>query len=241
MAPSEYSLGAIFLFLLYADESGTPSGTDQAHFILAGVSVFERRAHWLSLELDKIAARFSPSDPQSVELHGNPMFAGRNFWRKFSKQDRFNAIKDALALIDGRQYRVFASVVNKASISPEDPVRSTFQQLITRFDYFLSREHVHFQNTHRGLVIFDKTSKEGPIQALAHDFKTDGHDWGNLRNMAEVPAFIDSGATRLIQLADLVAYALFRKYERGDEQFSSVIDKKFDYFGGVQHGLHENL
>jgi hypothetical protein len=199
------------LFLLYADESGNPSGSDQNHFILAGVSVFERRSHWLSMELDKIAARFSASYPFSVELHGNPMFAGRKFWRQFPKQQRTDAIKDALALIDGKHYRIFASVVNKVSISPEDPVRSTFQQLITRFDHFLTREHTHFNNTHRGLVIFDKTSKESSIQSLARDFKTMGHDWGSLRNMAEVPAFIDSEATRLIQLADLVAYALFRK------------------------------
>ena len=229
------------MFLLYADESGTPSGSDQEHFVLAGVSVFERKAHWLSLELDGIAARFMPSDPGQVELHGSPMFAGRNFWRKFPKEDRINAIKDALRLIDGRHYRIFASVVNKRSISPSDPVHSTFQQLVTRFDHFLTREHTYFNNTHRGLIVFDKTSKEGPIQSLARDFKVDGHDWGRLRNMAEVPAFIDSKATRLIQLADLVAYSIFRRYERHDNQFYKIIERSFDFYGGVQHGLHEQI
>ena len=226
------------MYLLYADESGTPSGADQEHFILAGITVFERKAHWLSLELDKIAARFNQQDPNSVELHGAPMLAGRKFWRKFQKEDRLQAIKDALKLIDGRHYRIIASVVKKSQISPEDPVHFTFQQLITRFDHYLSRLHVHFDNTQRGLVIFDKTSKEAPIQALATCFKFDGHEWGNLRNMAEVPVFVDSQATRLIQLADLVAYALFRKYEQGDNQFFEIIERKFDYFGGVQHGLH---
>lgn len=225
------------MFLLYADESGTPTGSDQEHFVLAGVSVFERKAHWLSLELDKIAARFMPSDSRQVELHGSPMFAGRNFWRKFPKEDRLSAIKDALRLIDGRHYRIFASVVNKRSISPSDPVYSTFQQLVTRFDYFLAREHTYFNNTHRGLIVFDKTSKEGPIQSLARDFKVDGHHWGRLRNMAEVPAFIDSKATRLIQLADLVAYSIFRRYERHDNQFYKIIERSFDFHGGVQHAL----
>ncbi|APZ44139.1 DUF3800 domain-containing protein [Acidihalobacter ferrooxydans] len=76
---------------------------------------------------------------------------------------------------------------------------------------------------------------------MARDFKTIGHEWGTLRNMAEVPAFIDSEATRLIQLADLVAYALFRKYERKDTQFSQIIDNKYDCFGGTRHGLHERI
>ena len=226
------------MFLLYADESGTPGGPDQEHFVLAGVSVFERSAHWLSLELDKIAETFNPQDPDSVELHGAPMFAGRKFWRKFEKEDRLEAIKKALRLIDGSKYRIFASVVRKGAISPDDPVHYTFQQIVTRFDHFLAREHVHFQNTQRGLILFDKSSEEAPIQALATEFKVDGHEWGRLRNMAEVPAFIDSEATRLIQLADLVAYALFRKYEKGDDQFFNIIERKFDYFGGVQHGLH---
>ncbi|WP_198930061.1 DUF3800 domain-containing protein [Salinivibrio sp. PR6] len=151
---------------------------------------------------------------------------------------RLEAIKQALSLIDGRKFRIFASVVRKGAISPNDPVHYTFQQIVTRFDHFLARQHVHFNNTQRGLILFDKSSKEAPIQALAKAFKLDGHDWGRLRNMAEVPAFIDSEATRLIQLADLIAYALFRYYEKKDGQFFDLIERKFDYFGGVQHGLH---
>lgn len=218
-----------------------PGGPDQEHFVLAGVSVFERSAHWLSIELDKIASRFNEQSPSDVELHGSPMFAGKNSWRRHPKQKRVDAIKDALRLIDGRRYRIFASVVRKGAISPEDPVHCTFQQLVTRFDHFLAREHNHFNNTQRGLIIFDKSHKEAPIQSLATQFKVDGHEWGNLRNMAEVPAFIDSKATRLIQLADLVAYAIHRKYEKDDTQFFEVIKRGFDFYGGVQHGFHSIL
>lgn len=55
--------------LLYADESGTSGGSHQKHFILSGIIVFERNAHWLSLELEKLASRFSSHNPGSVELH----------------------------------------------------------------------------------------------------------------------------------------------------------------------------
>jgi hypothetical protein len=229
------------MYLLYADESGSPGGSEQKHFVLAGFTVFERQAHWLSLELDKIAAQFNPHEPETVELHASPMFAGRKFWRNIPKDDRLKGIKDALSLIDGKRYRIIASVVRKSAISPQDPVRSTFQQLVTRFDHYLTREHTYFKNTQRGLVIFDKSSKEAPIQALATEFKTNGHEWGKLRNMADVPVFVDSHATRLIQLADLVAYAIFRKYEQEDSQFYDIIERKFDYYGGIQHGLHVSV
>ncbi|WP_111639527.1 DUF3800 domain-containing protein [Marinomonas shanghaiensis] len=83
------------MFLLYADESGTPGGADQEHFVLAGITVFERKSHWLSLELNKIAARFSNQDPNSVELHGAPMLSGRKHWRKFDKEDLSSLTKAA--------------------------------------------------------------------------------------------------------------------------------------------------
>lgn len=65
------------MYLLYADESGTTQDPSQQYFVLAGLCVFERQGFWVSSELDKIAARFNPADPASVELHGSPMLAGR--------------------------------------------------------------------------------------------------------------------------------------------------------------------
>lgn len=49
--------------------------------------------------------------------------------------------------------------------------------------------------------------------------------------------FLDSRASRLIQLADLVAFALFRFYEYDDPQFYELIKHRFDCDGGIEHGL----
>jgi len=49
--------------------------------------------------------------------------------------------------------------------------------------------------------------------------------------------FLDSRATRLIQLADLVAYSIFRNFEHGDTTFWDVIKDRFDEEGGVKHGF----
>jgi len=87
------------MHLLYLDHSGDPAESDQSHFVLAGISVFERQSFWISQQLDKIAARFNPADPNSVELHASPMRGGRGFWRKFPVKDRLRAISDALAIV----------------------------------------------------------------------------------------------------------------------------------------------
>ncbi len=143
------------MFLLYADESGSAGNPAQVHFVLAGICVFGCQSYWLSEKLVGIAKRFNPEDPQSVELHGSPMFKGKGFWRKVPLEHRLSAIKDALRLIGShgeRQHpRLFACVVNKQRITPKDPVITAFEQLVSRFDHYLMRRH-KADDTHPGLL-----------------------------------------------------------------------------------------
>ncbi|MGN6231165.1 MAG: DUF3800 domain-containing protein [Trinickia sp.] len=44
-----------------------------------------------------------------------------------------------------------------------------------------------------------------------------------MRNLAEVPLFLDSKASRLIQMADIVAYWIFRYFQSGDSRGFEVI------------------
>lgn len=227
------------MHLLYADHSGDPTDPKLRLFVLAGISVFERQGYWISSELDKIASRFDPADPGSVELHGSPMRQGRDGWDQFPVNDRIQAMLDALNVFASSHpgNRIFAAVVEPAAVSPRDPIEYAFEQTASRFDQFLMRLHRQ-GDTQRGVIVFDKASYETTIQSLARDFRSVGHQWGVLRNLAEVPLFLDSKASRLIQLADLVAYAIFRHYEKADSQFYSVIQGRFDREGNVQHGLH---
>lgn len=227
------------MYLLYADESGSVGDPNQQFFVLAGFCVYEKQGYWIAKELDAIAARFNPADPTSVELHGNPMQSGKGIFRRFTKAERTVAIEDALKifLTSHPSNRLFASVVRKAKVSPADPVEFAFEQLSSRFDHYLARLH-KAGDSQRGIILFDRSTYETTIQSLATDFRTIGHNWGILRNFAEVPLFMDSRASRLIQLADLIAYAVFRKYERADEQYFSIIKNRFDAEGGIIHGLY---
>ena len=227
------------MYLLYADESGSVADPNQKFFVLAGFCVFERQGYWIAQELDKIAARFDPADPTSVELHGNPMNTGKGIFRRFLKDDRAKAIEDALKifLASHPSNRLFASVIKKAKISPADPVEFAFEQLSSRFDHYLKRLH-KAGDTQRGVILFDKSTYETTLQSLATDFRTIGNNWGIIRNFSEVPLFLDSKASRLIQLADLIAYAIFRYYESGDHRFFSIIKDRFDSEGGTNHGLY---
>jgi uncharacterized protein DUF3800 len=53
----------------------------------------------------------------------------------------------------------------------------------------------------------------------------------------DTPFFVDSRASRLVQLADHVAYSVFRRYNSGDAQYMDIIASRFDEADGVIHGL----
>ncbi|MEQ1602290.1 MAG: DUF3800 domain-containing protein [Methylophilaceae bacterium] len=230
------------MHLLYIDESGSVSDPNQEYFVLAGVSVFEKKTHWVEQPLNNIASSFNSQEPWSIELHGSPMRSGRDGWKAFPLNDRLLAMEETLkqGIVNnhGKALRLFGVVVKKSSISGIDPVDHAFEQLTSRFDLFLKRLHSKHKDSQRGLMLLDKSSTEQRIQKLAREFKYTGHSWGQTKNYAEVPVFLDSKASRLIQLADMVAFALFRRYEHKDDRLYDIIKNCFDSEGGVQHGLY---
>jgi hypothetical protein len=222
------------MHLLYLDHAGAVEDPAQAHFVLAGVSVYERQTYWISQGLDEIAARFNPADPTAVELHGSPMHGGRgeDKWRRFPVPDRIRALSDALAVIPKGYWStvVFGAAVKKPKNDPGAAVDIAFENVCRMFDRHLHQLH-RKGNTQRGVIIFDKAAYETDIQSLAIDFRSVGRDWGVIRNLSEVPLFLDSRASRLLQLADLVAYAVFRYYERNDSRFIDIIMERFGAYG----------
>jgi len=205
------------LYLLYLDDSGSAGNADERYFVLGGVSVFERQVHWLCQELETRLAEFGFPEPEipNIELRATNILTGKNRWRRIERARREQLLENCLGTIHRLQgvCRVFAVAVDKKAVSPEDPVAYAFEQLTNRFDRFLLREHRR-GNTQRGLIILDNCSDKNTLRQLASSMKRDGHRWGDVRNIADVPLFVDSKATRTIQYADLVAHAVWRKYEK---------------------------
>ena len=127
--------------------------------------------------------------------------------------------------------------IGDLAVAPDDPVEYAFEEVCNRFDLFLRRLHFRDSDTNRGLVVMDKSHYEDVLQGLAAKYREHGTRWGDLRNMAEVPLFVDSAASRLIQLADLLAWAVWRYYEHADTRYFNRIVRRFDAEGGVIHGL----
>lgn len=227
------------MYILYLDDAGSPGNRSERHFVLGGFCVAEQQINWFSRKLDDLAAEYYPESPSSVEFHASEIFSGRiPPWDGMSKPERINAIKRVLQTFNAayRETRLFACVIHKASYD-QDPVEIAFENLCNRFDLYLKRVHALTKEKHRGLIILDKSSSETSLQDLANNFRNLGTRWGVMRHVVEAPLFIDSRATRLIQLADHVAYAVFRRYEASDGNYFDPVLHKFDSEEGKIHGL----
>lgn len=102
----------------------------------------------------------------------------------------------------------------------------------------LKNTRVEKQRPNRGLVIHDRrVVAEHDIQAWTAGWRESAGNVGQLRNLADVPLFADSRATRLLQVADLVSYAVFRRYApASDASYFTTLLPKFHADDGQLHG-----
>ena len=232
------------MHLLYLDDAGSASNASEQHLVLGGVSVFEAQARWITDQLDKLAEDIKPEDPHGVEFHASETFSRRSQpWKGMNQDEARGAIKSVLDVL-AEAYdsaRAFACVVHKDSFPNRDPMEVAFEDLCSRFDLYLKRLRAAGE-PQRGLVILDKSTHETTLQQMAVEFRTLGTRWGVIKNLADTPLFVDSRASRCIQLADHIAYAVFRRYQHKDAQYFDRIAHKFDAEDGIVHGLvHKEL
>lgn len=232
------------MHLLYLDDAGSVGNVREQYLVLGGVSVFEAQSSWITQELDRLAQNIDPGNPHGVEFHASETYARRSQpWKGLSQDEARGTIKSVLDVL-AHAYdtaRAFACVVHKPSFPNRDPMEVAFEDLCSRFDRYLQRLRAA-GDRQWGLVILDKSAHETTLQQMSVAFRTLGTSWGVIRNLADTPLFVDSRASRVIQLADHVAYAVFRRYQSGDTQYLDRIAAKFDAEDGIVHGLaHKEL
>ena len=110
------------MHILYVDASGGVANPADKHFILAGVSVFERAIYHEIKKIDDAVANFDIGPADQIELHGNPMYSGRKApWRSISRKDRESMLRSIYNKIaeTGKSVTAFGICVEKVAISPE--------------------------------------------------------------------------------------------------------------------------
>lgn len=104
-----------------------------------------------------------------------------------------------------------------------------------RFDTLLKRR-LKDGDEQRGLIVFAESHYEQRAKLWVKGFRELGTQWGLLHSLCDIPYFAPAKESRLLQLADYVAHALFLLFEKQDATLIKEIVKKFCQFPSKNGG-----
>ena len=229
------------MHIIYLDESGTQA--EARHFVVAGLSYFERQLHHVAGELDRIQRQYLPDATEPVEFHASVLRARGEHVRApldvLSRDERFGVLDAVYDALIASEPRLFAVAMEKAFIleSDDEPYGHGFEQIVNRFDRMIARVNRDRDEGNRGLVVIAESSYRRNIEALARRIRAEGHRWGQLRHVTDIPYFAPAADTRMLQLADFVANAVYSRYEHGNARQFDRLLPLFDQDGAQMHGL----
>jgi hypothetical protein len=233
------------VYSLYLDASGTHGASPV--YILAGIAVHEQDAHRLQEQFARPLNRLpGAADPRDYELHATEMVTppAGTIWHDVPVNTRFQILRGAYqalatyrAVSANEQHAFFGAVVER---SYADYQERAWDEVLHRFDEMLTRRGNEAGEPHqRGIVIHDRHAGERTVQDWAARWRLLESRIGVLTHLVDVPFFADSKASRLLQAADFVAFALWRYYGLPTADPRAVTDlwRRFDHADGKMHGL----
>lgn len=245
------------MYLLFLDESGTHGGSPV--FVLAGLAIHEDDARHLQLKIDSfLHGRLTPRglNAQEFELHATDIKNGNKEWAVVPYPVRLSILRGCYQTVLRYVVRdatfpllCFGAVVDRRKVpTRQEREKHAYELVLNKFDDMLDRANRILPSYQRGLVIHDKRvldtgrrawTLERSIQEWTRGWQEVAGKVGQLKNFADIPLFADSRASRLIQAADLVAYALWRYYglARPDPAYVTDLWKRFDAVGEAMHGM----
>jgi hypothetical protein len=229
------------MYILYLDESGT--GSDTSYFVLAGLAVFEREIYWYAQDVDTIQKNYLPDIDYAVEFHASPLRQRESDrvpepFNSLTFEQRRQLIKDMYQIIRNRRGVLFGVAIEKAWCVNEEPYERAFEDLTSRFDLFLRRINATAgEHEQRGIIAVAESSYRRNLEVLGERFRGGSTRWGQLRTISDVPFFLPPKNTRLLQLADFCANAIFGRYNSGLSSDFDIIAPRFDRDETRIHGL----
>jgi hypothetical protein len=139
---------------------------------------------------------------------------------------------------------LFAECINKIHFDPSKTRTSVaeqaFEQVISRYEHFLNRLSIRTEQNCLGLIVHDNNQTVAHKHTqLMRQFHSQGTLWTKINRIIETSLFVDSKLTRMVQIADLCAYALRRYVENQETDLFHRIFNRADAFGnravGVRH------
>lgn len=160
--------------------------------------------------------------------------------------ERQSAVRALADLVGGwSEARLLAEVIDKRFFYAQRGTQASmidfaFTEFVQRFEYFLANRGKFLNAELMGMIVQDNNQTvERRLTDMMRRIHDRGTRWTNIPHIIETPLFVDSELTRMVQLADICAYATRRFFENQDRDLFDRIYSRFDRAGpavvGVRH------
>lgn len=174
------------------------------------------------------------------------LYRNTDAYVELTLDERRQAVRDVAETVSKWGFvRLFAECVDKSHFDPARTSRSVedqaFEQVVSRFEKYLQNLRSHATDSAQrnyGLLVHDnnETVVKKHTQMM-RSFHTAGTLWTSVECIIETPMFVDSELTRMIQIADLCAYALRRYLENNETWLFEPIFRRAARVGEVAVGV----
>lgn len=161
-----------------------------------------------------------------IHFHAEQIHSGHGRFRTITQDRRELLLQRIYGLIGSLRFpnvAVFATCVDDTYLTNKNlALDIALEDLANRFNIFSMRLHKQ-DITSKGLFIIDQ-AHEQRYRELILKFQTQGTAYSKyLGNVVDIPYFTGAKDTRMLQLADHCAYAVFRYYEHKDDSYVNQI------------------
>lgn len=218
---------------------------------------------WADRRAQTLAVRKQMIDAEPTRRHKKDRadrYRSTDPYIHLSRAERSRLLDEAVDVIANYDsIKLFGEAVCKAHPSVVqgrvDPVREAFTQVVSRFDTLLQKKDtLKLQTSPRrfidhGLLILDQdASTEATIEGLFRRFREQGHPFGNMTHVIDVPFFAPSVKVSGLQIADVAAYIVRRYVDTGarpgsfEERNFQKLYSRFDRDSyGRLHGMRHYI
>ncbi|EME51742.1 DUF3800 domain-containing protein [Amycolatopsis decaplanina] len=205
--------------LVYIDETGSvgKGAKNQELLTLAAVLVHEDKVQPLAEAFRKVAWKHLDWLPAAFELHGNEIWNGTGPWDSLGYAERIAVYEDAITVLDDLDIDVSYASIHKERLHKRYEGNADENAYLLALQFLLEK----IDKTGGNKILIADEHKEHQLRAVK--MVADLQDWrggevpgAKLRTVIDSMHFVRSHTSPGVQLADLVAYALQRQWNKRD-------------------------
>lgn len=226
--------------ILFIDESGTPPSpqSPQRYFVIGGITIPDTLWRTVKNELDSIKQEFSISGEVKWRFFAFANQREENTMRHLNQEERDTVRSRIFEIITKRKAIKAMSVVtdateyykNQPDSGADDLYQHTYKPITERFQYYLQDFERDSGNPTYGIIVCDhRAPKEDRRLQELHQrlLNSTSNRHSTYKNLVEGLFIAPSHWSVGIQLADMVAGAVYRKFSADDDTYFSQIESSF--------------